>query len=99
MGDRCVKHIRRLSLESRHAVEEGVEFGVDIDLVDVAPYFKFNLRCADVLDEPLRAIFTALAIDMDRALATMQLQSSASLSFAVQDMSKLGAIFLDWMQR
>ncbi|KAK3723213.1 hypothetical protein LTR37_001936 [Vermiconidia calcicola] len=96
------KHIRQLSFEGRHSVEEGIEFGADVDMLEEAPYFDVEVECPDfshLADYATRAIVEALEQDFITILWKMSKRDRGRIKFSSDDVFMLGEAFSAAMQR
>ena len=62
------KYITQISFEGRHSVEEGIEFEVDIDLLEESPFFDITADCIHPGDELTDAIVEAIEQDFDHRM-------------------------------
>ena len=93
------KNIREISFEGRHSVEEGIEFGVDIDLLEETPYFDVKAECHHPGDELTDAIVEAIEQDFITVLWKMSRLDRGKIDLSSDDLCQLGALFSEAMQR
>jgi hypothetical protein len=93
------KHIRKISFESRHAVEEGIEFEVDIDLLDRAPFYEVQADCDYMEDELTTVTVEAIEQDFLAVLYRMSKRYGGVIKFRAEDIHLLGKVFWEAMKR
>lgn len=98
VGTEHTKQIRKITFEGRHAVEEGVEFAVDIDLLVGAPYFAVQVSTAWAEDEYLDTICQYIERDLVYELWKM-LPRVSGIKLSPANLAKLGQCFVDGMHR
>ncbi|KAK3710490.1 hypothetical protein LTR37_010333 [Vermiconidia calcicola] len=101
--DKHENHITQLSFEGRHSVEEGIDFSVDVDLLEEAPYFDIEVECPDYSDAykdyATDAIVEALEQDFITILWKMSRRDRGRIKFSSGDLFMLGEAFSAAMQR
>jgi hypothetical protein len=98
MGEHA-KLITQLTIEGRHAVEEGIDFDADIDLLDVSPYSTVEVHCGHGDEPPLDAIMRGLKKDMVWKLWIASSNASQPVVFTSSLIRDLGSIFRKYMER
>ena len=93
------EHIRKISFESRHAVEEGIEFEVDIDLLDRAPFYEVKAYCNHPGDELTEVTVEAIEQDFLAVLHNLSRRYGGVIEFSADDIGLLGRVFLEAMRR
>lgn len=93
------KHIARLSFEGRHSVEEGIEFEVDVNLLEEVPFFELAVQCLHLTDDLTDAIVEAVEQDFITILWKMSRRDGGEITLSSGDICMLGKAFVDAMTR
>ena len=93
------KYITRISFEGRHSVEEGIEFEVDIDLLDEAPFFDLAVDCIHAGDELTDVIEEAIEQDFVTALWKLSKYHKGVIKLSSTELCHLGTLFSEALQR
>lgn len=96
---RNAEFIRRLTLESRHAVEEGVEFLVDIDLLRTEEEFTIEVGSDTLHDMFTTLIADGLKDELGRIMKAIPRRISGGIALNTDDLCDIGKVFLEWMHR
>ena len=98
LGTEHARHIQKITFEGRHAVEEGVDFDIDIDLLVGAPYFSVQVSMGHWEDQYLDTIRKDIERDLIVVLWQM-LPRTGSIKLSPADLTKLGRCFVNGMHR
>lgn len=90
--------IKNLTFEGRHAQECGVEFVVDVDLLDNHPFFTCTVQVSHEPDVPLDAINRALKNELVQKLSRLSGRGCRQIKFTPDSLAKLGEIFVQYME-
>lgn len=98
VGTEHTKHIQKITFEGRHAVEEGIEFAVDINLLIGAPYFSVQVSTQWSEEQYLETICQYIERDLVYELWKM-LPRTGGIKLSPADLARLGQCFVDGMHR
>ena len=93
------KYITRISFEGRHSIEEGIEFEVDIDLLEEPPYFDLAVDCIHPEDELTDVIEEAIEQDFITALWKLSKRHRGVIKLTSTQLCQLGTLFSEALQR
>ncbi|CAK4032529.1 Hypothetical predicted protein [Lecanosticta acicola] len=91
-----IEAMTKVTFQGRHAVEEGVEFSIDIDLTDDHPFFETNVYC-DETDEAVGSICEAINRDTARLLWFGSRTHRSRTILAADILCELANIFVQGM--
>lgn len=89
------KHMRQISFEGRHAVEEGIEFEVDIDLLDDKPYYHVESDCIHPCDEITDATTEAIQQQFVNILSGFSAKDGGMITLTTARLAFLGKSFCE----
>jgi hypothetical protein len=93
------KYITQISFEGRHSIEEGIEFEVDIDLLEESPFFDIAADCIHPGDELTDVIVEVIEQDFVTVLWRMSKRDRGVIKISSKDLCLLGTIFSEALQR
>lgn len=99
VGNNNTKFITKISFEGRHMIEEGVEFSVDIDVLDRSPFFSLEVSCHDRPDRATKRIKYSLDKELAYTLWMWSNRGRNSFSMSLVRLKELGREFVSAMRR
>ncbi|KAK3723214.1 hypothetical protein LTR37_001937 [Vermiconidia calcicola] len=91
------RHITKLTFEGRHTVEEGVEFEVDIDILEDDPFFEVKAASSNGQDSAITTLKPALEQHISHLLEKWLIRNPAGRTLCQSRLDDLAEVFVKSM--